>query len=161
MLKDLISQLKHKFDKEANGVSDLSSQQSATQAEAAPALSTDKIKAIVAEITAASTLFEEAGFLMQRLEIEVGITSRIIPRFRQLKQVSEEEETASLERLKDRQMIHFILVSLFKACRMKALLEDTDMDLCAVEIDISAAPSVKTIFKRDESLAESVDVTRH
>ena len=119
-------------------------------------LSSDKIKAVVADLTGANQLFKEAGFLMEQLEIEVGSVPKIIPQFKQTKEISKEEENKILEQLVNRNMIKFVLISLFKSSKMKALMEGTELYFYGIEIEITSAPAVKTIFKRKYSANDSL-----
>ncbi|WP_444994372.1 hypothetical protein [Aliikangiella sp. IMCC44359] len=147
MIKDLFEQLKKKLEPTA---SDFSTNEKAEDKPSSPIgqLTTEKIKAIVAELTAETPLFEEAGFLMEQLEIEIGLIPKIVPQFTQTKEISPEEEANFLGQLNNKQLLKFVLQSLFKASRMKALLESTELYLYGIEISVSAPPSVKTIFKR-------------
>ena len=152
MIKDLFEQLKKKVD--------ISSQDPlSTEDTNSPItkLTTDKLKAIVADLTNAGPIFKEAGFIMEQLEVEVGLLPKIVPQFHQLKKIPKEDEEAVLQQLNDRKLLQFVLQSLFKSSRMEALLGSTDLGLHAIEIEISAPPSVRTIFKRKPSEAKSDD----
>ena len=156
MLKEMYQQLKQKFS------SDSVESQQPQQPDSAPApLSTERIKAVVAELNSASTLFSEAGFIMDQLDIDIGLSSHLIPHFRQLKEISSEEQEQVLAQLEDNSIIKFVLISLFKSSNMKSLLDNTDMFFHHVAIDISTAPSVRTVFKREYSIADQFETTRH
>jgi len=114
-------------------------------------LSSDKIKAVIADLTNANQYFKDAGFLMEQLEIEVGLVPKVTPQFKQTKEISKDEENAILEQLVDRNMIKFVLISLFKSSKMKALMEGTELCFYGIQIEITSAPTVKTIFKRKYS----------
>jgi hypothetical protein len=119
-------------------------------------LSSDKIKAVVADLTSANQLFKDAGFLMEQLEIEVGLVPKITPQFKQTKEITLEEENTILQALTDRNMIKFVLISLFKSSKMKALMEGTELYFYGIEIEITSAPAVKTIFKRKYSADDTL-----
>ena len=119
-------------------------------------LSSDKIKAVLADLTSANQLFKDAGFLMEQLEIEVGLVPKITPQFKQTKEISKEEENSILQELTDRNMIKFVLISLFKSSKMKALMKGTELYFYGIEIEITSAPAVKTIFKRKYSANDAV-----
>ncbi|TQV76949.1 hypothetical protein FLL45_03075 [Aliikangiella marina] len=142
MIKDLFEQLKKKVDISSDPLSTEDTNSPITK------LTTDKLKAIVADLTNAGPIFEEAGFIMEQLEVEVGLLPKIVPQFHQIKKVAKEDEEAVLQQLSDRKLLQFVLQSLFKSSRMEALLGNTDLGLHAIEIEISAPPSVRTIFKR-------------
>ncbi len=156
MLKSLFSQLKNKL-----GNDQQEQLEEKPHEDPITTLTSDKIKAIVAELTSSNQIFEEAGFIMEQLEIEVGLTSRITPRFKQIKTITAEEESQLLERISHQKMISFVLISLFKSSRMKSLLQDTNMIFHGIEIEIATAPSVKTIFKREQLNPDLIEETRH
>lgn len=161
MLKTLLSQITQTFTKSETT-------QSTTTQNTSASLSSDKIKAVVADLTNADELFQEAGFIMQQLQIEVGFEPKITPQFSQFKILSKEDEKQLLMKLENRKMIQFILISLFKSAHIKAMLEGSKLCFHAVEIDITTSPTVKTIFKREASPIESASaqnqddqITRH
>jgi len=124
-------------------------------------LSTDKIKAIVAQIHEHSEVFISAGFTMEQLDVEIGLKSRIMPHFKQTREISEEEQSALLEQTKDSSLIRFVLMSLFRSKKMEGLFENTDMYFHEVANDITEEPCVRTTFKRKFSVSPDIDVTRH
>lgn len=129
-------------------------------------LSTDKIKAIVAQIHGHSNTFVSAGFVMEQLDIEIGLKSRITPHFKQTREISPEEQSALLEQTSDSSLIQFVLMSLFRSKKMEGLFENTEMSFHEVAIDITSEPCVRTTFKRNaldtsESTPPEIEVTRH
>lgn len=164
MIKDLFEQLKNKMENGHSKDSDSSEASPVSQ------LTTEKIKAIVADLSSAEPIFKQAGFIMEQLEIDIGLIPKVTPQFLQVNKVSAEEEADLLQQLNDRKLLRFILQSLFKSSRMNALMESTDLSIHAIEIDITAPPSVRTIFKRqhrqekaEQTSEESqmLDVTKH
>jgi len=156
MIKDLLEQLKRKMDPGSNDpLSTDDTNSPITQ------LTTDKLKAIVADLTNAEPIFTEAGFVMEQLEVEVGLLPKIIPQFVQTKKISPQMEADILEQLNDRKLLQFVLQSLFKSSRMEALMETTDLALFGIEIEISAPPSVRTIFRRRAVETNPIEITKH
>jgi hypothetical protein len=113
-------------------------------------LNTEKIKAIVAELNQSDDLFKECGFIMERLDIGIGLDSIITPCFKQLTILPSEQEAEMLKQAEGSSITQFVLLSLFKSSKMKSLMENSNMDFYRIEIDITSSPSVKTIFKRKE-----------
>ncbi len=144
MLKDLFQHLIQKLDSQPEQSEFPEENNSSPIGQ----LTSEKIKAIVAELAAAEPHFKAAGFSMEQLEIEVGILPKIVAQFKQLNEISKEHENQILDGLKDKRLIQFLLLSLFKASRMKHLMENVDMVFHGVEIEIAAPPSVRTIFKK-------------
>ncbi|MCO7224846.1 hypothetical protein [Pleionea sp. CnH1-48] len=124
---------------------------SPTQEQEIPASSPDqnigKIKSIIAEVTEAFPLFERAGFHVEELQVEVAVSSKLIPRFRVVREASEEEQAAFLAEVADKRLIQFMLISLFKATKMKNLIQDPMLQLCAIEIDLNDKPAVRAIYR--------------
>ncbi|MET1253554.1 hypothetical protein [Aliikangiella maris] len=156
MIKDLFEQIKQKLTPQSNQ-SYATDTHTTNQEATSPIgqLTTDKIKAIVAELTQAGPLFAQAGFTMEQLEIEIGLLPKVLPQFVQIKEIPISEESVFLNQLKDQKLLQFVLHSLFKASRMKSLLENTNLSLYGIEISVSAPPSVKTIFKREIPLSNA------
>ena len=155
MIKDLYQQLKKKMDFGSDDPQAEDTNSPITQ------LTTDKLKAIVADLTNAGPLFAEAGFVMEQLEVEVGLLPKIVPQFVQTKKISTAQEAEIIQALKTRKLLQFVMQSLFKSSRMDALLENTDLNLYAIEIDISVPPSVRTIFKKQKVASPTSEITTH
>lgn len=156
MLKKLIEQFR--TSNEADPKEGASDSQGKTEP---VVLSTDKIKAIILELNNANQTFTEAGFIMEQLDVEIGLTSKLTPHFKQLHEISDTEEKHILSQVDDKSMIKFVLMSLFRSIKMRALFDNTDMYFFEVTIDIATEPTVKTCFKRAHSVNENLDVTHH
>lgn len=167
MFKALLDKIRSTDSEKTSFEDQNQSQASSTQGlDADKNLSTDKIKAIVAQIHGHSETFVSAGFVMERLDIEIGLKSRITPHFKQTQEISAEEQTALLEQTKDSSLIQFVLMSLFRSKKMEGLFENTEMSFHEVAIDITSEPCVRTTFKRNvaktsESISPEIAVTRH
>lgn len=110
-------------------------------------LGVEKLKAVISEVTNAFPLFEKAGFEIEEVQVEIGIAPKLMPRFRHVKDISVSDQEAILEEVKDKQLIKFMLISLFKSSKMKNLIQDPKLNFHAIEIDLTAVPSVRGIFK--------------
>ncbi|MDH5432621.1 MAG: hypothetical protein OEY19_01655 [Gammaproteobacteria bacterium] len=157
MLKNIFSHFK-KSDDERPPAEQLDDNKSGSSAST---LNADSIKAIIADLNAASSFFKEAGFIMQQIEITAGQEPKITPQFRQFHELTSEEENHLLSQLDDKAIIKFVIMSLFKSSRLQGLFENTEMELYGIEICITGTPSVKTIFKRDNSPVQVTKATRH
>lgn len=161
--------LKNLFKKKSSNDSSESNITSNTETETHGHLDSNKIKALVAELTQADELFKNAGFLFKQLEIEIGLSSKINCGFKQFKSFDSESENKILSQIDSKSIIYFVLLSLFKSTRMQSMLNDSELVFDGVEIEISNPPSVKTIFKRKElesKLGENLnndpeDMTQH
>lgn len=161
MIKDILEQLKSKVDfNKEDSLSNEDTNSPITK------LTTEKLKAIIADLNNAGSIFSDAGFTMEQLEVEVGLLPKITPQFLQTKKIDKEKERELLDDLNDKKLLQFILQSLFKSSRMEALMENTELSLYGIEIEISVPPSVRTIFKKssvvdNSSNIEPMDRTTH
>ncbi len=121
-------------------------------------LSADKLKAVIASLTKAETIFIKAGYRMEQLDVEFGNATKLTPYFKQLESISQQQHDDLLAVLEDQQLIKFILISLNKSSRMQSLFDNSELYYYGMEIDISSAPTVRTIFKRKDSVAEVLPI---
>lgn len=105
-----------------------------------------KIKELLDELNADLPIFEKAGYKLHSLEVEVGISPKIIPHFRVCKHISEEEQKAILEEVKQKRMLHALLASLFKSSYLKKVLRVGNLDFHGIRIELSAVPTVRLQF---------------
>lgn len=121
-------------------------------------LSSDKLKAIILTLNEAEPIFTLAGYQMEQLDVEFGVEQKITPHFKQLEPVSQQQQDKLLAELGEQQLIKFIIISLNKSSRMQSLFENSELYYYGIEIDISSNPSVRTIFKRKDSVAEVIPI---
>lgn len=121
-------------------------------------LNAEKLKAIIAILNEAEPVFAKAGYRIEQLDVEFGNNTKLTPHFKQLKAIDVEQQEALLATLADQQLIKFILISLNKSGRMQSLFDNSDLYYHGMEIDISASPSVRTVFKRKDSMAEVIPI---
>lgn len=123
-------------------------------------LSAEKLKSVIVSLNNAEPIFQAAGYIMEQLDVEFGSQPKLTPRFRQQAQINEAQQQEVLELVKEQQLIKFILISLFKSGRMQSLFEDSELYFYGMEIDISSIPSVRTVFRRKESIAEVIPLNK-
>jgi len=121
-------------------------------------LTAEKLKAIIVSLNEAEPVFAKAGYRIEQLDVEFGNNTKLTPHFKQLEAIDEQQQDALLATLADQQLIKFILISLNKSSRMQTLFENSDLYYYGMEIDISASPSVRTVFKRKDSMAEVIPI---
>ena len=116
-----------------------------------PRLTTGKIKEVIISLNEAESIFERAGYHLQQMKVEFGNTPKLIPHFKQLNQIDEDEQDALLAEVEDKPLIRFVLISLFKSSQMQSLFDNSALYFYGMEIDISGSPCVRTIFKRKQT----------
>ncbi len=114
-------------------------------------LNAEKLKAVIISLNQAEPIFEKAGYMMEKLTVEFGHESKLTPQFKRINLISEDEQNELLASLEDKQLIKFVIISLYKSSKIQSLFKDSALFYYGMEIDISSVPSVKTIFKRKET----------
>jgi len=123
-----------------------------------PNLSAEKLRAVIISLNQAEPIFQRAGYIMEQLDVELGNSPKLTPYFKQRQSISEEQYEELISELDDQQLIKFMLISLHKSARMQSLFENSELYYYGMEIDISSVPSVRTIFKRKDQVAEIIDI---
>lgn len=121
-------------------------------------LTAEKLKAVIASLNEAEPIFTRAGYRMEQLDVEFGENTKLTPHFKQLEPINEQQLEILLAELKDQQLIKFIIISLNKSSRMQSLFKNSQLYYYGMEIDISSFPSVRTVFKRKENMAEVIPI---
>jgi len=120
-------------------------------------LGVEKLKSVIAEVTQAFPIFERAGYEVEEVQVEIGMMPKLMPRFRLVKEISVEEQQALLDEVSSKKLVKFMLISLFKSTKMKNLIQDPKLEFHAIEIDLTAVPSVRGVFR---SIKNSENVIR-
>jgi hypothetical protein len=121
----------------------------------------EKLKAVIDEVTSSFPLFEKAGFHVEEVQVEIGMTPKLMPRFKQVKEVSVSEQEALLQQAGEKKLVKFMLISLFKSSKMKNLINDPKLDFHGIEIDLTAVPSVRSIFRSAKNCDNVVRLDSH
>ena len=121
----------------------------------------EKLKAVIDEVTSSFPLFEKAGFHVEEVQVEIGMTPKLMPRFKQVKEVSVSEQEALLQQAGEKKLVKFMLISLFKSSKMKNLITDPKLDFHGIEIDLTAVPSVRSIFRSAKNCDNVVRLDSH
>ena len=105
-----------------------------------------KIKKLLDELNSDLPIFEKAGYKLHSLEVEVGISPKLIPYFRVCEHISEEEQKAILDEVRHKRVLHALLSSLFKSSYLKKVLRVGNLDFHGIRIELSAIPTVRLQF---------------
>ncbi|NOU61387.1 hypothetical protein [Marinifilum caeruleilacunae] len=112
----------------------------------------DKLKNAIENLNKAQPDIEEAGFVLVRLDVDIALLPRLFARFKQVRQISNEEKETILAKTKKNKFLNFILIGLFKAVEIRKEVSIDNMDLQEIELEIGLTPSAKIIFRREERL---------
>ncbi len=121
-------------------------------------LSAEKLKSVIISLNEAEPIFQQAGYILEQLDVEFGSDPKLTPHFRQHCLIDDTTQESILKQLENQQLIRFILISLFKSGRMQSLFDESELYYYGMEIDISSVPSVRTIFRRKDSVAEVIPI---
>jgi len=105
-----------------------------------------KIKEMLDELNADLPIFEKAGYKLHSLEVEVGISPKLIPHFRVCQHISEDEQKVILKEVRHKRILHALLSSLFKSSYLKNVLRVGNLDFHGLRIELSAIPTVRLQF---------------
>lgn len=93
-------------------------------------------------------LYERAGFSLRTLDLELGITPHLTPRFALGTVPPKEERDALLvEARAAGGSAHAVLTALFKAVELKDLLSLGSLELVGLNVRLSTIPSVRLVFE--------------
>ncbi len=124
-------------------------------------LGMEKLKAVIDEVTSSFAIFEKAGFEVEEVQVEIGVAPKLIPRFKHLRDIPIADQEALIEEAGDRKLVKFMLISLFKSSKMQKLIKDPKLEFHAIEIDLTAVPSVRGIFKAIRNSEKVIRIGSH
>lgn len=107
-----------------------------------------KVATAVNTFTQDLPLFEQAGFSLKCLELELGVTPYLRPRFN-IGQIPPDEQKKLLldDARKKGGSTYAVLAALFKAVEMKQFLKLGNLELVGLNVTLSAIPSVRLVFE--------------
>ncbi len=106
----------------------------------------EKVVDKIDEFNEALPAFEEAGFTLKRLDIEIGISPAVVARFDIRKIANEKERKSALLKLQGETSLQSLLNSMLGACRLHHVMRIGDLELIGIAVTLSTLPSVKLIF---------------
>ncbi len=112
----------------------------------------EKFKETLQNLNEALPDVEAAGFELVRLDVDIALIPRMFARFRQVREISTEAKKEILEQTKKRKLLNLILMGLFKAVEIRSSVKIDHMDLKEIELEIGLTPSVKLIFRREQTI---------
>ncbi len=112
-----------------------------------------KIREYTTELNELIPSINAMGYEIKEIEIEVGISPKLIPHFAKVKDVSEEITQSELDKYKDKKLSIFILSSLVKASSMRDIINIGTLKFTEVELELSVIPAVKMKFLPHKSFS--------
>ncbi len=114
--------------------------------------SEEKLMDTVTEIRESTTVFEEAGYELIGMRIEMGFNPKVVPRIRRVKDISDREFRSLLGKHEDREVVNALLKAIRKAEELedKVRLNDHNLELCNFEIEVGVVPAIHVTWAKPE-----------
>jgi hypothetical protein len=114
--------------------------------------SEEKLMDTVTEIQESTKVFEEAGYELLGLRIEMGFNPKVVPRIRRVKDISDREFRSLMSKHEDREIVNALLKAIRKAEELedKVNLSDHNLELCNFEIEVGVVPAVHVTWAMPE-----------
>jgi len=91
-------------------------------------------------------LFEEAGYKLETLALDLGVAPKLVPRFARIGDVSPERQAELLEAHRHHRLAHGILKGLLHANEAQRVLKVGSLSPSVMEISIGILPKVRLIW---------------
>lgn len=111
-------------------------------------IGSDKIKEIIDELNKALPYIEQAGYVLDDLEIALGIPPKLVTHFDKQKDLSESEKNRLLDQIKETKLTHMLVSSLFKADELQKGVKVGALKFQEIEIEIGLIPAVILHFRK-------------
>lgn len=92
-------------------------------------------------------IFARAGFLLERIEVDVGFQPKVIPHFRITGEATDGDRQAALKELKSHRTSKMVMESLIKAMALQDYLQGGAMEFVGLEVHMGTMPTVRLKFK--------------
>ncbi|MDP7011697.1 MAG: hypothetical protein QF685_09985 [Verrucomicrobiota bacterium] len=114
--------------------------------------SEEKLMDTVTEIQESTKVFEEAGYELLGLRIEMGFNPKVVPRIRRVKDITDREFRSLMSKHEDREVVNALLKAIRKAEELedKVSLSDHSLELCNFEIEVGVVPAVHVTWAKPE-----------
>ena len=106
-----------------------------------------RVRGIINDFIEAAPLIESAGFRIKELEIELSVIPKLIPHFEKFSESDEAARLQILQQVKNKRLIGLLLKALFKADSFQKSLNMGSLEFASIEIEITAIPAVRLVYK--------------
>ena len=104
--------------------------------------SEEKLMDIVTEIQESVEVFEEAGYELIGLRIEMGFNPKVVPKIRRISEISDRDFRKLVDEHKDREVVVALLRALRKAEQLEDKVKIPNLVYESIEIEVGVVPSV-------------------
>jgi len=113
----------------------------------------NKVRSIINDFIEAAPLIEAAGFRIRDMEIELSVIPKLIPHFEKFIETDETTRINIIEQVQDKKLVKLLLKALFKADNFQQSLKMGNLEFAGIEIEITAIPAVRLLYKNPEKFA--------
>ena len=106
----------------------------------------DSVNKALDDLNAATPSLKKAGYLLEEMEIEIGVPPKLIPRF-SIYESQDESRDEAAEELKTNRVGKNILKGLNVARSLESKLKVRNMEFSHIEIEIGVVPTVKLRYR--------------
>ena len=93
-------------------------------------------------------IFEQAGLELQKIEVELGISPKLVPVFHIKNLISEDAQKKLLEQLDKKPVIRSLLAAMLKAANLKKHFNIGQLELIGLQAEIAAMPNIRLLFSK-------------
>jgi hypothetical protein len=112
--------------------------------------SEEKLMDTVTEIQESTGVFEEAGYELIGLRIEMGFNPKVVPRIRRVKDISDQEFRRLMDKHADREVVNALLNAIRKAEQLEDKVSIKNLELCNFEIEVGVVPAIHATWAKPE-----------
>lgn len=116
----------------------------------------EKVRGVVQDFNSITPLIERAGYEIVDLEIELGLIPKLIPHFKKIHNISDEDKEAILAELKEKRLMSMLVNALFKSDSFQSNLNLTNYEYTGIEVEIAALPAVRLKYNKQKPSKEIV-----
>ena len=110
--------------------------------------SLDKLKDTWTQIENSSEIFQQTGYSITAIDINLAIPPTIILSFDQIENISDEDEEKLLAANKSKPILYSILIALFKANAIQQSINSAQYKFSGLTIELGLSPKIDMKFKR-------------
>ncbi len=114
--------------------------------------SVDELQDIILEINKSLPIIKEAGYTVNRIDIDMGIPSRINISFKMEEKISHEKKIEILKKVGNQKILYTILKTLFDTEDLRDSIKIGELKFQTISISIGTITSVKFVFGEEYSL---------
>jgi len=110
---------------------------------------------LIIDFKAALPHLKKAGYILTELEVEVGLSPKLIPHFYHDPAI-ELDLDKTLAALEDNSIGTALMIALAQASKLQKTIEISDMQFNHIEVELGPIPSLKLQYKNDHAIRDYI-----